>query len=240
MMKMSKVKLCLIVLSLLLASALLGGCAEILDEIERAMESPSSLAEEWNAKGLEHTDVGEFQEAIEAYDRALKEGLDKDVYYNNMCYVHNEMGQYEKAIEYIEKANDIDPESAMHYLNYGHSYYGMGMYDEALTKYQQAKVLDQDLSYVYASMGDVYYEMYEYDKAIQNYETYLGYEGDDYDIKLMLITCYYLNEDLLKANSYADEVIEEHPEFFLMLMITKVHCLNTLIVRKIYWLSMRM
>ena len=79
----------------------------------------AETAEEWNEKGIDFARSGEYEKAIEDYNKAIE--LDPNlagVYYNRgNAYFY--LKQYEKAIEDFDKAIELNPNNAYAYNNRG-------------------------------------------------------------------------------------------------------------------------
>lgn len=139
-------------------------------------------------------DEGEYQEAIECYEKSLKIKLQtspKDDIslaptYNNIGLAYNNMGDYSKAFEFYNKSLQIceknlpsnHPSFTISYNNIGEMYNRKGNFPEALEFYEKAhkiyeKILPKthpDLATSYKNMGEIYYKVGDCSKALELYE----------------------------------------------------------------------
>jgi len=144
----------------------------------------NDLGEVWREKG-------EYDKAIEYYEKALKSDLknfDENhptvaTSWNNMGLAWKHKGKYDKAIEYLEKALKSDlknfdenhPTVATIRNNLGGVWDAKGEYDKAIEYYEKA--LKSDLvnfdeehpiiTTYWNNLGGAYIEKGEYDKAIE-------------------------------------------------------------------------
>jgi tetratricopeptide (TPR) repeat protein len=84
-------------------------------------ESPSSHGEEsyWFKRGNELLSLGQYLEALDSYDRAIKiNSKDSDVW-NNKGMVLCALGLFEDAVWSFEKALEINPRNAHAWHNKG-------------------------------------------------------------------------------------------------------------------------
>ncbi len=84
---------------------------------------------------------GEFNEAIEAFKKAILIKPDYAVAYNNMGNTLNEQGKLDKAIELFNKAIYFKPDYAEAYYNLGSALQVQGKHDEAIDNYRKSITL---------------------------------------------------------------------------------------------------
>jgi tetratricopeptide (TPR) repeat protein len=108
----------------------------------------------YNNIGMAYRSKGEYDRAIEYYQKALKIDLKKlgpehpnvAALYNNIGLAYGSKGEYDRAIEYYQKALKIDlkklgpehPGTARVYNNIGEAYDSKGEYDRAIEYFQKA------------------------------------------------------------------------------------------------------
>ena len=89
-------------------------------------------------------ELGELEEAIEAYKKALAIKPDYASAYNNMGLALNDQGKQEEAIEAYNKAIAIKPDYAEAYSNIGIVLADQGKIEEAMEAYKKALSLKSD------------------------------------------------------------------------------------------------
>jgi len=183
-----------------------------LDRIDRGTYDDDTLkllyADVYIGLGNIYTSKGDYDKAIEYYNKALKIVLKtlgpEHPYvantYNGLGIAYRNKGDYDKAIEYYNKALKIvlktlgpeHPEVATTYNNLGAVYYFKENYDKAIEYFDKAlkiyfQTLGPEHSYVattYNNLGNIYTGKGDYDRAIEYYnkalEIYLKTLGPEH------------------------------------------------------------
>ncbi|ETO12802.1 hypothetical protein RFI_24575 [Reticulomyxa filosa] len=152
------------------------------------------VANSYNNLGLVYEDKGQYNKAIESYERSIKIIL--DVFGNNHAWsinVYNNLGDsydkkryYRKAIEYYTKALEIrlnilgtnHGDVALSYNNVGYAYNEARQYDQAIECHQKALKIKldiygnnhSDVASSYNNLGYSYSNKGQHDEAIQCHE----------------------------------------------------------------------
>jgi len=124
--------------------------------------------------GLSYTKTGQYEEAIEAFDRADREYHDAYYlhFYAGIC--HFEQGDYAKAAEKFLEALHLEPqpEDLVGILIYlGTSYNYLGEYYKACSHLKRAKEAAPMVKEIYSTLGFAYFQIKDYDRAIENLNT---------------------------------------------------------------------
>ncbi len=92
----------------------------------------------WYNKGVDAMNQGDFQDAVECFDKATS--LDpKDVKsWNNKGISLLSMSRFDDAIECIEKTIELDPKHAFYWYNKGICMNRLGHIDEAIRSFDKA------------------------------------------------------------------------------------------------------
>ena len=162
--------------------------------LKDAIRLDPEYGEAYNNIGLAYDRKGEYDRAIEYYQKALKidikklgqEHPDTAIDYNNIGSAYDSKGEYDRAIGHYQKALKIDikklgpehPSVAIRYNNIGSAYDSKGEYDRAIEYYQKAlkigiKKLGPEHPSVairYNNIGSAYKSKGEYDRAIGYYQ----------------------------------------------------------------------
>jgi len=69
----------------------------------------AETAEEWNEKGISFGKAGEYEKAIECFDKAIGLNPNYAWAYNNRGLTYQYLDQYERAIEDNNKAIELNP-----------------------------------------------------------------------------------------------------------------------------------
>ena len=161
--------------------------------LKQAIQIDPEYSEAYNNLGLAYRSNGDYDSAIEYYQKALKfdlkqlgpDHLNIAIRYNNMGVVFSRKREHDSAIEYYQKALKINlkqlrpdnPKVATSYNNLGLAYKRKGNYDRALEYYQKALKIDlkqlgpdhPDVAIRYNNMGRAYAGKGDYDRAIKYY-----------------------------------------------------------------------
>ncbi|HOI69131.1 MAG TPA: tetratricopeptide repeat protein [Methanothrix sp.] len=81
---------------------------------------------------------GEYDEAILAYDEAIRLEPEDAAAWNNKGNALDDLGRYDEAILAYDEAIRLDPEFAVAWYNKGNALRDVGKYDEAIKAYDQA------------------------------------------------------------------------------------------------------
>jgi tetratricopeptide (TPR) repeat protein len=121
--------------------------------------------------GLSYTKTGQYDRAIEAFNRAERAYHDAYYvhFYSGLC--HFEMGDYGTAVKKFSDALRLkpQPEDLVGVLIYlGTSYNRLGQYEEACFHLERAKQTAPLVKEVYSALGFSYFQRKDYDRAIDN------------------------------------------------------------------------
>jgi len=145
-----------------------------LNELENAIrlsdKDSSELSDIFFAKGFVLGELKEYDQAIEANQKALEINPKHDKAYNNMGRAYDRKGEYDQAIEAYQKAVEINPKKDGAYNNMGIAYGNKKEYDKEIEAYQKAVEINPKKDEAYNNMGIAYYKKGEYDQAIDAYE----------------------------------------------------------------------
>ena len=120
-------------------------------------------------RGLAYSAKGNYDLAIQDYNKALELDPNDVKAYNNRGFVHGRQCNYDLAIQDYNKALELDPKSAVVYTNHGIAYSYKGDYDRAIQDYNKALELDPKDAVAYNNRGIAYSDKGNYDLAIQDY-----------------------------------------------------------------------
>src|SRR5215467_13884456 len=95
-------------------------------------------ARPYNNRGLVYFERGEYQRAIQDYDRAL--ALNSRLFhaYNNRGLVYYKLKEYQRAIEDYDRALALNPAFGLAYVNRGVVYHDIDEYQKAIEDYNHA------------------------------------------------------------------------------------------------------
>jgi len=148
------------------------------------------VAESYNNIGAGYYEIGEYEKALDYYEKTLFVEFKQDtpkvnICYNNIGTTYIKIGEYEKALSYLKKAlkgnieefGDCNVHVSTALYNIASGYRNMKKYEESIDYYQQSLAMDRGvfgdnhyyLAGTYTELGNVFLRMKNYPKALDNY-----------------------------------------------------------------------
>jgi tetratricopeptide (TPR) repeat protein len=133
--------------------------------------------EQWLEEGHTLTGLNRYEEALAAYEQALRLDPNDADAYNNKGNALTGLNRYEEALAAYEQALRLDPNYTYAYNNKGYALYGLKRYEEALAAYDQAIFLNPNYTEAYNNKGIALYTLKRNEEALQAYKKarQLGY-----------------------------------------------------------------
>src|SRR2546425_7206946 len=100
-------------------------------------------AEQYNKQGDEFFTAEEYDDALEAYNKAVQLKPIASAFYH-IGWIHNDQKSYAQAIQPLRQAISIKPDYALGYAELGYSYRKLGRAQDALDGYRRATSLDPE------------------------------------------------------------------------------------------------
>lgn len=123
-------------------------------------------------------ELGEYNKAILAFDRALKLSPEDKEIWNNLGYTCFSRGFLERAHECFDKAIRIDPDYKQAWYNKGYAYHGADMLEEAVRCYKRAISIDPRDKVLWNNLGNALYNLGRYVESIPKFVTALRVDPD--------------------------------------------------------------
>lgn len=98
----------------------------------------------WNRKGKAALRSGKYQEAIEAFTKALSLNPDDAEAYGNRALAYMFLYEYLNALKDFNKQIELRPEESRGYSSRGFAYYKMEFFPRAISDYSKALELKPD------------------------------------------------------------------------------------------------
>lgn len=120
--------------------------------------------------GLAYEKSGDFENAIEYYNKAINESTtDKGKYLNRLGFLLTDLGKYDEAVKMLQKAIELDP-NPIYFENLGYAYENAGNKPEAKIWYLKAlEIAKQEKDKYENRLGVFFYNQQLYEKAIHHY-----------------------------------------------------------------------
>jgi TonB family protein len=138
-------------------------------EIERLQHRFQQQAvSNWLTEGNTHFQKQQYQEAIEAFTKAIAEQPDAAAAYHNRGLAYARLGDYQQAIEDFDNAMALGLKQAVSANEHGIAAYQLGNLEQARISFNQAITLDPQLGQAYNNRGIVHYQLGDYPQAIKD------------------------------------------------------------------------
>jgi len=157
-------------------------------------------ANEQFERGFGHFQEYRFDEALNAFDRAIALSPDLARAYTGRGYGHNVNGDCEKAIADFTKAIQLDPGDSDAWKGRADSRQLFGDFKNSLSDYDEAIRLFPHVADYFHRRGDAYCAVGNLDMAIHDYRRAISLDSQN------PISHYYLASLLAQRQAYADAV----------------------------------
>src|SRR5256712_110857 len=181
----------------------------------------------WNNRGVALDGLGQHEDAIDAYTRAMRRSSTYEVAAYNLGNAFAQLGQFEEALACYERALAINPAYKQAWYNKGYTFHGVNRLEDAVTAYEKAIELDQQDEVLWNNLGNALYNLGRYEQSIPYFERALEV-NPQYEIAWNNIGN-ALNKMGRHAASlkYHDKSLEIKPDFDYALY-AKGHALDSL------------
>ena len=126
--------------------------------------------EEWIREGNVLENLNRDEEALAAYEQAIRLHPDDANYKNNKGNALSDLKRYEEALAAYEQAISLDPDDANYKNNKGIALENLKRHEEALDAFEQAISLDPNFALAYNNKGIALNELKRYEEALVAYE----------------------------------------------------------------------
>ena len=146
-------------------------------KLEEALTQGSILVQQFsnsyvilNILGAIYSGLGQYEEAISTYKKALKLKPDYAEAYNNLGNIFNKIGKNEESILNYREAIKLKPDYTDAYYNLGVILISADKYAEAITNFNRVIEFKPDHSDAFGNLGVAFNKLDRYDDAIVCYK----------------------------------------------------------------------
>ena len=126
--------------------------------------------EDWLKEGNTFRNQKQYENAIDAYNQAIRPDPNYVLAHINKGYALNNLERYEEAIEVWDQVISLDPNKAVFHSNKGDALSKLERYEEALRAYEEAIRLDHNNAEYHNNQGCALYNLKRYEEALRAYE----------------------------------------------------------------------
>lgn len=138
---------------------------------------PEALDEWWYRNGLSAMWLGNYDTALDAFERAVDQNPGRPETWIQVGYCQVKQGRNDEAIQAYQQALKLQPNSAAAYNKLGDAYYFAGNYWAAITAYRQAANLEPADGEAYYNLGLAYLELGEREQALKQSHKLVTLDG---------------------------------------------------------------
>src|SRR3954465_7226160 len=170
-------------------------------------------AEQYNAQGDEFFRAENYDDALEAYLKAVELKPISSAYYH-IGWIYNDRDEYESAIDPLQKATRLNPNDATAYGEMGYSLYKLKRSQEAIAAYRQAVQMKSDYGTAYLGLADTYYyQTKQYREALDAYREGVKYKSENAQAFYNLAWCANELNQYSEAAPAARHAIALQPDY---------------------------
>ena len=163
-----------------------------------AKKYPSALIL-YDILGAAYIGLGNANEAIASYQKALQLKPNHTDAYNNMGMVLYEQCRFNEAIESYRKTVALEPSFADAHYNLGNALKHSGQLNKAIESYKNSLAINPNDAQVLNNYGHALKDYGEFDQAIKAFKRAIGINPDLTDAKINLDSAFEQKNDLEKT-----------------------------------------
>ncbi len=198
-----------------LASLGRGKLSEVAGELVKGMESQLKKCKEWFDLGNDLFEVGQYEEAISSYDRAINIEANFDEALYNKSVALDNLGRYEEAIVSYDRAIAIQPDLYLAWCNRGVVLNNLRRCEEAIVSYDRSIAIQPNFHLAWSNRGIALGNLGRYEEAIISYDRAIAIQPDDYEVWSNRGTMLGDLEQYEKAIDSFNRAIDIQPNFYL-------------------------
>jgi len=141
---------------------------KVQQEYKAAIQGLTAV--EWFNKGYEAVMTGRYEEAQDAFTRAIELKPNDAEAYHNRGLAYSLLGNHQQAIMDLNKAIELKPDDAGAYAGRGLAYGNLGNHQQSIKDFNKAIELRPDFAEAYRNRGAAYGNLGNYQEAIANFK----------------------------------------------------------------------
>jgi tetratricopeptide (TPR) repeat protein len=185
---------------------------QISAKISTTLADASLQTQCQNALALVHTDLGNIEEAVLAYQQAITLSPESEILWSNLGHLLAKNERNEEAINAFQKALEVSPRDYLSWDGIGNIYIKLGVYQNAISAFKNALGISPDYDYSWAGIGKAYLESGQLEEAKSSLCKAVELNPHLTDAWLNLGNCFAQQERALDAISVFQKAIEINPQ----------------------------
>ena len=133
----------------------------------------------FNAIALVKTDLGKFDEAVEAYEQAIELAPEKTFIWGHLGNLYTRLGLHAEAVEAFLNTLEHNPVDSIAWNGLGNAYANTGRVDEAIEAYRKAVELNDCFIEPWISLGNLFKKQNLNADAIKAYQKAAGMDPNN-------------------------------------------------------------
>jgi len=133
-------------------------------------KEPTRIPVAYNNRGACLSEIGQFDKAIEDFDKAIAINSSYSLAYNNRGKIFLQRGMVDWAIKDFDKAIALNPSFSIAYNNRAMAFSKMGQLDKAMVDYDKAIALNPSFQIAYYNRGLVHFRGHNKELTISDFQ----------------------------------------------------------------------
>jgi tetratricopeptide (TPR) repeat protein len=182
--------------------------AGAIPALEKATKGLPGNADGWALLGRAYHFLRRYDEAAEAYKKAVQLSPLNIGYATTLGLVLGQAGELEEGLAVLQKVTSSPGyKDAAGWVNLGWIYRNMNRADESIAAYKKGLELDPKQEQAALGLGWAYQYTKNYDAAIKAYEQAIQIDPKEAtpDATIGIAWCYFFKRDMEQARAYADK-----------------------------------
>lgn len=185
--------------------------AETNKVVKQAANDPISQAEEAHRTALQYVRLGKYDQAVSAFDEAIKLDSKNAQYFLDRGLLHAKRRETFTALEDYNQSIQLNGTNAKAFIYRGNLYLGRMDWEPAEKDFNQAINLGMTNALSHTGLGNAYVLKKDYDKALKEYDTAIALDSKHARAYCGRGIVYSQRKELEKALNDLNKAIELSP-----------------------------
>lgn len=164
-------------------------------------------------RGHTHYQNGELNEALDAYQLALKQEPDSPEILNAIGAINAQLGHLDTALDYIDKALKQNPQDTRILNSKANILARQNNFDEAISTYNQAIKIDPSYAVAFSGLGKCLFQNNKLATAEKAFQNALKLKPNFIEAKYNYALLLTKKEQWHEAIKLLEPIVTEHPNF---------------------------